>query len=254
MASFSGKTALIVGGSHGIGFSTAQLLIKHGTKVLITGRSAAPIKAAHENLGDKAKVVPCDIRSIAAISDLVQTAKSYFGAGKSIDLLFINAGYAALEAFTQVSEESYRRHFDTNVFGTFFVAQKLAPMVKNGGSIVFTTSVSNQVGFPGMAIYSATKAAVQSFVQTIAAELASQQIRVNAVAPGFVKTPTMGVADSSPTELKEFEGKGAQTTPLGRIGEPEEIAKAVVFLAFEASFMTGSQLVLDGGLGSLKLH
>lgn len=254
MALHSSKTALVVGGSHGIGLSTAQLLISHGAKVLITGRSSPPIKAAQEKLGDEAKIVPCDITSSAAISDLVQTAESYFGVGNSIDLLFINAGYAALEPFVQVSEETYRRQFDTNVFGPFFVAQKLAPKIKRGGSIVFTTSVANQVGFPGMAIYSSTKAAVQSFVQTMAAELASQQIRVNAVAPGFVKTPTMGVANASPAELKEFEGQGAQTTPLGRIGEPEEIAKAVVFLAFDATFTTGSQLVMDGGLGSTRVH
>lgn len=254
MATYSGKTALIVGGSHGIGLSTAQLLINHGAKVLITGRRAAPIQAAQEQLGEQAKIVSCDITSSAAISDLVQTAESYFGVGKSIDLLFINAGYSAMEPFTQVSEESYRRHFDTNVFGAFFVAQKLAPTIKNGGSIVFTTSVANQAGIPGMAIYSATKAAVQSFVQTIAAELVGQQIRVNAVSPGFVKTPTMGVTNASPAELKEFEDFGAKTTPLGRNGEPEEIAKAVVFLAFDATYMTGSQLVVDGGLGSLKVH
>lgn len=133
-------------------------------------------------------------------------------------------------------------------------SSSLAQAIKNGGSIVFTTSVANQAGIPGMAIYSATKAAVQSFVQTIAAELASQQIRANAVSPGCVKTPTMGIVKASPAELKELEDFGAQITPLGRNGEPGEIAKAVVFLAFGAAFMTGSQLVLDGGLGSLKVH
>lgn len=254
MSSSSGKTAVIVGGSHGIGFTTAQLLIENGAKVLITGRSLGPIQAAKEQLESKAEVIPCDITSIPAIADLAHAVKSHFGEGQTIDLLFVNAGYASLEPFTAVSEASFRRTFDTNVFGAFFVTQTLAPMVKDGGSIVFTTSVTNKVGIPGVATYAASKAAVQSFVQTIAAELAPRKIRVNAVSPGFVKTPTMGVASASKDYLEEFEEQGVQTTPLGKIAEPLEVAQAVVFLAFETTFMTGSELVLDGGLALLKMH
>ncbi|OGM39776.1 short chain dehydrogenase [Aspergillus bombycis] len=254
MASYSGKNAVIIGGSHGIGLSTAQLLVDGGAKVLVTGRSLGPIEAAKQQLKDKAEIVPCDITSTADISDFVQTAQSFFGPGQSIDLLFVNAGYASLEPFSTVSEDSFRRTFDTNVFGAFFVVQKLSPLLKDGGSIVFTTAVSTQAGIPGMATYSASKAAVRSLVQTLAAELVSRKIRVNAVSPGFVKTPTMGIASASSDELREFENQGVQTTPLGRIGEPIEIARAVLFLAFEATFTTGSEVTLDGGLAFLKAH
>ncbi|KAE8386455.1 hypothetical protein BDV23DRAFT_196398 [Aspergillus alliaceus] len=254
MASYTGKNAVIIGGSHGIGLSTSQLLVDGGAKVLVTGRSLGPIEAAKQQLKEKADVVSCDITSTIAISALVQKVESYFGTGQNIDLLFINAGYAALEPFDVVSEDSFRRTFDTNVFGAFFVAQKLSPLLRDGGSIVFTTSVANRVGIPGMATYSASKAAVQSFVQTLAAELVGRKIRVNAVSPGFVKTPTMGVAGASNDDLREFENQGVQTTPLGRIGEPSEVARAVIFLAFEATFTTGSEVALDGGLALLKVH
>ncbi|KAF7591711.1 hypothetical protein BBP40_001225 [Aspergillus hancockii] len=254
MASYSSKNAVIIGGSHGIGLSTAQLLVDKNARVLVTGRSPEPIEAAKHQLNDKAHIVPCDITSGAAISELVETAQSYFGSGQSIDVLFINAGYASLEPFATVTEDSFRRTFDTNVFGAFFVAQKLSPLVRDGGSIVFTTSVANQVGIPGMATYSSSKAAVRSLVQTLAAELVSRKIRVNAVSPGFVKTPTMGVAGASGDDLREFESQGVQTTPLGRIGDPVEVARAVLFLAFEATFTTGSEVVLDGGLALLKVH
>ncbi|GIK07642.1 hypothetical protein Aspvir_003308 [Aspergillus viridinutans] len=167
--SYTNKTALIIGGSHGIGLSTAQL-------------------------GPATKVIPCDITSLPSISTLVDTASSFFGTGRTIDLLFINAGYAA------------------------------------------------------------SKAALHSFVQTLAAELVGAQVRVNAVSPGFVKTPTMGVVGASREELVEFEGQGVKGTPMGRIADPAEVAKAVVFLGFEATFTTGEQVVVDGGLATLRLH
>ncbi|RHZ60708.1 putative short chain dehydrogenase [Aspergillus thermomutatus] len=252
--SHADKTALIIGGSHGIGLSTAQLLLDQGAKVLVTGRSPDPIRSAQAQLGPAAKVIACDITSPPAIGTLFQTAESLFGTGRTIDLLFLNAGYAALEPFQDVSEASFRRTFDTNVFGTFFVAQKLAPVMKPGGAIVFTTSVANQMGIPGMGVYSASKAAVHSFVQTLAAELVGLRVRVNAVSPGFVRTPTMGVVGASKEELVEFEGLGVQSTPMGRIAEPAEVAKAVVFLGFEATFTTGEQVVVDGGLATLRVH
>lgn len=192
--------------------------------------------------------------SVASIDALVKTASSFFGNGRTIDLLFINAGYAALEPFADVSEASFRRTVDTNVFGAYFAAQKLAPMVAPGGAIVFATSVANQMGIPGMSVYSASKAAVHSLVQTLAAELVGVQVRVNAVSPGFVRTPTMGVVGASREELVEFERQGVKSTPMGRTAEPEEVARAVAFLGFEATFTTGEQVVIDGGLATLRLH
>ncbi|KAH9203192.1 putative short chain dehydrogenase, partial [Leptodontidium sp. 2 PMI_412] len=221
----------------GIGLATAELLIQSGVTVILTGRRTAPIQSVKQKLGDSAIVLQADIQTTA---------------GEKIDLLFINAGYAALEPIASVTEESFDRIFNTNVKGAFFIAQSLAPRVRDGGAIVFTTSVANKVGIPGMAAYSASKAALQSLVQTFAAEFATRRIRVTAVSPGFVKTPTMGVVDASKDSLESFEKGGIDSTPLNRIARPEEVARAVLFLGFEATFTTGTELVVDGGLASLK--
>ncbi|KAL5358133.1 hypothetical protein BJX96DRAFT_163549 [Aspergillus floccosus] len=250
MSTISNKKAVVIGGTHGIGLATAQLLLQQGVQVLVTGRSPQPIESAKQQLGSNAHVVPCDIRSLKEITELVHQTEARLG--DQIDLLFVNAGYAHLDAFTEVTEETFHRTFGTNVFGAFFTAQRLAPLVRQGGSIIFTTSVANKKGIPGMSVYSASKAAVHSLVQTLAAELAGRNIRVNAVSPGFIKTPTMGTAGLPSEALAAFEEEGVRTTPLGRIGDPEEVAKAVVFLAFDATFTTGSELVMDGGLVSLE--
>ncbi|KAH8433292.1 putative short chain dehydrogenase [Aspergillus melleus] len=202
----------------------------------------------------EAHLVACDFTSTAAIAQLNPATDAFFGPGTQVDLIFVNAGYAALEPFNAVTEDSFRRSFDTNVFGPFFAAQKLTPILNDGGALVFTTSVANQVGIPGMATYVTAKAAVQSLVQTLAAELMGRRIRVNAVSPVFVRTPTMGVANASADDRTTFKGEEVKATPLGRIWDPEEIARAVVFLGFEATFTTGSQLVLNGGLASLQVH
>ncbi|CAG8903934.1 unnamed protein product [Penicillium egyptiacum] len=252
MATNPNKKAVIVGGTHGIGLATAQLLLQQDIRVLVTGRSSQPIESAKQELGGRAHVVPCDISSLKGIAELTRQVESYFGPGQQIDLLFINAGYAHLDPFTDVTEETFCRTFNTNVLGAFFVAQSLVPSVRQGGAIVFTTSVANKTGIPGMSVYSASKAAVHSLVQTLAAELVDRNIRVNAVSPGFIKTPTMGVAGTPSEVLAAFEEEGVRTTPLGRIGNPEEVAKAVMFLAFDATFTTGAELVIDGGLTSLQ--
>ena len=132
--------------------------------------------------------------------------------------------------------------------GAYFTAQRLAPLVKEGGSFVFTTSIAHVTGVPGMSVYAGSKAALRSFAQGLAAELLPRNIRVNAVSPGFIKTPTMGVDGASPEQLAAFEKEGTDTTPMGRIGRPEEVARAVLFLAFDATFTTGAELPVDGGL------
>ncbi|KAL5352575.1 hypothetical protein ACLOAV_002523 [Pseudogymnoascus australis] len=246
---YSGKNVLIIGGTHGIGLSTAQLLIQDGATVILTGRNTT---TAQELLGSTAHVLPLDLQNLSEITSIPSKIHAHLGSDAKIDLLFLNAGYAALEPLATVTEESFDRTFNTNVKGTFFAAQTVAPLVRDGGSIVFTTSIANRLGIPGMGAYAASKAAVQSLVQTFAAELAGRRIRVNAVSPGYVKTPTMGVVGASGTELEEFEKHGAQTTPLGRVGEADEVAKTVRFLGFEGTFVTGTEVVVDGGLGFLR--
>lgn len=251
MPQIRGSNAIVIGGTHGIGLATAQLLLEKGAKVIITGHNTANLQSAKAQLKDEAIICGCDITSLEAITNLATTVSENYGSGPQLDLVFINAGYANLGPFNTVSEASFRHTFDTNVFGAFFVAQSFAPLVKSGGSIIFTTSIANRRGIPGMSVYSASKAAVHSFTQTLAAELAGKNVRVNAVSPGYIKTPTMGVVDTPKEALATFEAEGAQITPLGRIGNSEEVAKTVLYLGYDATFTTGSEVVVDGGLLSL---
>lgn len=243
MSAYASKQAVIVGGTHGIGLATARLLLAGGAEVLVTGREASAA-AARRELGER--VVASDIADLAAIDALTEQVRARLGA---IDLLFINAGVAELEPFDRVTAASYDRTFAVNTRGAFFTAQRLAPLVREGGAIVFTTSIASTSGTAGMAVYSASKAAIGAFARVMAAELLARGVRVNTVSPGFIRTPTMGTASSTPEERAAFEREGDAITPMGRIGTPEEVARAVLFLAFAATFTTGTELYVDGGLG-----
>jgi NAD(P)-dependent dehydrogenase (short-subunit alcohol dehydrogenase family) len=164
-----------------------------------------------------------------------------------IDAAFINAGVSQLAPFNQVTEASYDRQFDVNTKGAFFTTQRLAPLIRNGGAIVFTT-VANGPASPNLSVYSGSKAALRAFAQVFAAELVSRGIRVNAVGPGFIDTPTMGVAGLSDEERAVLEKLGDEITPMKRHGSPDEVARAALFLAFDATFTTGIELAVDGGL------
>jgi NAD(P)-dependent dehydrogenase (short-subunit alcohol dehydrogenase family) len=195
-------------------------------------------------LAARAHVVHADVTSMADIAALGATVEERLG---RIDYVFVNAGAATLEPFVQVTEASYDRLFAVNARGAFFTVQRLLPLMRDGGALVFTTSVADKEGIPGMGVYSASKAALWSFAQTLAAELLPRGIRVNAVSPGFIRTPTMGV-DASPEERATFEAEGRRLTPMGRMGTPEEVARAAIFLAAEATFTTGVELPVDGGI------
>ncbi|OJD16178.1 hypothetical protein AJ78_03610 [Emergomyces pasteurianus Ep9510] len=266
MLAYTGKNVVIIGGTHGIGLATAKLLLSQGARVLLTGRRPDPIAEARAELGITttttagAAVVQFDITSApASLSDLQASIETHIGTGRAIDFLFINVGYALLQPTAAVSEDSFDRTFNTNMRGPFFLTQKLAPSIKPGGSILFTTSTSIATGIPGMAVYSASKAAIYSFAQTLAAELAAhakqegeEAVRVNAISPGFVDTPTMGTVGISREEKEAFVQIGVKTTPVGRIASAEEVAKAAVFMGIEATYSTGAELVVDGGLRPLK--
>lgn len=245
MKRYTGKKAVVIGGTHGIGLATVQLLLEEGAEALLTGRSEKNIEAARHELGTQAQIVRSDIANqedIAALGTLVETT---FG---SVDFVFLNAGHAELEPFSQVTEASYDRQFNVNTKGAFFTVQRLAPLIREGGSIVFTTSIADESGTPGMNVYSGAKAAVRAFTRVFAAELLPRGVRVNAVSPGFIKTPTMGVAGASEAERTAFEKEGDEVTPMKRNGTIDEVARAVLFLAFEATFTTGAELPVDGGL------
>jgi NAD(P)-dependent dehydrogenase (short-subunit alcohol dehydrogenase family) len=244
-AALAGKTAVITGGTIGIGLATARALLAEDARVMVTGRSAEHVAAAQRELGPRAHVVRSDTARLADIEALARAAKQALG---EIDLLFVNAGIALLENHDQVTEASYDQTFAVNTRGAFFTVQRFAPLIRRGGAIVLTTSIANETGTPGMAVYTGSKAALRSFARSFAAELLPRGIRVNAVSPGFIRTPTMGATRASAEARAAFAHEGEELTPMKRIGAPEEVARAVLFLAFDATFTTGVELPVDGGL------
>lgn len=248
MTRYATKTAVIIGGTHGMGRATAEMLVDGGARVLLTGSGADTVAAAAQAFGDRACVVRSDVTDARAVDALGARVAAELG---DVDLLFLNAGHARLVPLADADDALYQRTFDVNVRGPYFTARRLAPLLRAGGSLVFTTSIANESGYPGMSLYAGAKAAVRAFVRNLAAELAPRGVRVNAVSPGFIDTPTMGVSGASAAELEAFAEEGRHTTPMKRIGEPSEVARAVLFLAFEATFTTGAELPVDGGLGQL---
>lgn len=243
---YAGKKAVITGGTIGMGLATAQALREGGAEVLVTGRNPENLEAARRTLGPRAHVLASDAASLADIDALAATVRERFG---HIDLLHINAGIATLEPFEQVTEAGYDRAFAINTKGPFFTVQRLAPLMRPGSAIVVTSSIADEGGMHGMTVYSATKAALRSFASGFAAELVARGIRVNVVSPGFIDTPTLGIADATAAERAEFIRVGDQITPMRRHGTAAEVARAVLFFAFEATFTTGARLTVDGGLG-----
>jgi NAD(P)-dependent dehydrogenase (short-subunit alcohol dehydrogenase family) len=244
MSQYQGKQAVVTGGTHGMGLAVVKALLEGGAEVLLTGRNERNVYAARRALGPRAHVVRSDAASMVDIDRLGALVKEKLG---RIDFLFINAGISELEPFDQVTEATYDRIFNVNSKGAFFTTQRLAPLVREGGSIVLTT-VTNGQAYPNLSIYSGSKAALRAFAQVFAAELVSRGIRVNTVAPGFIDTPTMGVAGLSEERRAALKKLGDETTPMKRHGSIDEVARAVLFLAFDATFSTGVELTVDGGL------
>ena len=248
MERYAGKKAVIIGGTSGIGLATAKMLVDGGARVLVTGRSQAGLDSARKELGTGGVVVSSDARSLTDIDGLAAQVKTEFD---TIDLLFVNAGFSIPTPLDSVTEAIYDEMFNLNAKGPFFAVQKLAPMINRGGSVVLTTSIANVKGLPGQATYGAAKAALRSLARVLAAELLPQDIRVNAVSPGPIDT---GILEKVfPTEEMRTQVKGHTVgiIPMKRFGTSEEIAKAVLFLAFDATFTTGAELPVDGGWSQL---
>ena len=247
MARYQGKRAVVIGGTSGIGLATAKLLVDEGARVLVTGRTKAGLDKAREELGNDGIVAESDAASLADINKLADRVKSEFG---TLDLLFVNAGIARFAPFKSVTEAVYDELFSLNAKGAYFTVQKLAPLMTEGSAVVFTTSVANVKGLPMVSAYSASKAALRSMARSLASELLPRGIRVNAVSPGPIETPILGkimpkdAADEIVVQLREI-------NPMKRFGRPEEVAKAVAFLAFEATYTTGAELAVDGGSSQL---
>jgi NAD(P)-dependent dehydrogenase (short-subunit alcohol dehydrogenase family) len=241
-----GKRAVVTGGTIGMGLAIVRALTDRGAEVLYTGRSQARLDQAQAALETPlAHPLRSDATDQADLAALAGHAEAVLG---GVDYLFVNQGIAEFQTLEEVTEESWDRIFDVNTKGSFFTVQRLAPLIAEGGSIVFTT-VSNDEIFPGLSAYSGAKEAVAAFAKVLAAELLPRRIRVNAVAPGFILTPTMGVAELTEDQRAEFIEQGNASTPMGRGGTVEEIAAAALYLAVDATFTTGVELPVDGGFG-----
>ncbi|CAM5687471.1 Putative short-chain dehydrogenase/reductase SDR OS=Streptomyces glaucescens OX=1907 GN=SGLAU_25470 PE=3 SV=1 [Streptomyces glaucescens] len=242
----AGKRAVVTGGTIGMGRAIVQALTDRGAEVMYTGRNDQRLAEAQAALDTPlAHPVRSDATDAIAIAALGDQVADRLG---GIDYLFINQGIAEFQTIEEVTEESWDRIFDVNTKGAFFTVQRLVPLMSEGGSIVFTT-VSNDRIFPGLSAYSGAKEAVAAFAKVLAAELLPRKIRVNAIAPGFILTPTMGVAELTDEQRAEFIEQGNASTPMGRGGTVEEVAAAALYLATEATFTTGMELPVDGGFG-----
>jgi NAD(P)-dependent dehydrogenase (short-subunit alcohol dehydrogenase family) len=246
---FSGKVAVITGGSTGIGLATAKRFIEEGmANVFITGRRKDALDRAVADIGRNATAVQGDVANLSDLDRLYEVVQRQ---NRKVDVIFANAGIAQLKPFGSVDEEFYDLHFDANVKGLFFTVQKLLPLMNDGGAIVLTASIADIKGFPDISVYSATKAAVRSFARTWTNELKGRHIRVNAISPGHIDTPVFDSWQQG-NALAKMKEELAKTVPLGRMGEADEIAKAVSFLASdEASYISGIELFVDGGVAQI---
>ncbi len=248
MAPYQDKKVVILGGTSGMGLATAKMLVAEGASLLVTGRSQAGLDSAKQELGTGALVVSSDARSLTDIDALAAQVKAEFD---TIDLLFVNAGFSIPAPLANVTEAIYDEMFNLNAKGPFFAVQKFAPLINRGGSVVLTTSVANVKGLPGQATYGAAKAALRSLARTLATELLPQDIRVNAVSPGPIATPILDKVFPDKNVAAQVREKTMGMIPMKRFGTPEEIAKAVLFLAFDATFTTGLEIPVDGGWSQL---
>ena len=237
------KTAVITGGTTGIGLETAKQFIEAGARVVITGREQERLAAAVEQLGANAIPVQVDVRSLSDLDTLASRVQELGG----LDILFANAGIGYFAPLEQIDEALYDNQFNINVKGVFFTVQKLANLLTEGASVILNASAVNEKGAPTGSVYFATKAAVRSLARSLAAEL-GPRIRVNALSPGIVRTHFQNKLDLPPEVFEGFIDSVKQAAPLKREGRAEEIAKAAVFLASDdSSYMTAADLVVDGG-------
>jgi NAD(P)-dependent dehydrogenase (short-subunit alcohol dehydrogenase family) len=249
MGKLDGKIALITGGSSGIGLATAKQFVNEGAHVFITGRREPELAAAVKEIGRNVTGVQGDVSNLGDLDRLFSQIKQRKG---RLDVVFANAGVAKYAPFGEITEELFDSIFDINVKGLLFTVQKALPMLPDGASIILNASIVASKGLPSNSVYSATKAAIRSFARTWTTDLRSRRIRVNAVSPGSTDTPGLNeLLASSPVGEQRL--KSVQSSiPLGRLGTPEEIAKAVVFLASDdSSYITGTELFVDGGFAQV---
>lgn len=249
MGKVESKIALVTGGSSGIGLATARLLVAEGAYVFITGRRKSELDKAVTSIGSNVRSIQGDIANLEDIDRMMSVIKAEKG---RIDIIVANASVNEVGPLPDVTPEHFDKIFNINTRGTFFMVQKSLPLLSNGGAIVLVSSVANELGVSMYTVYSASKAATRSFGRTWAAELKERGIRVNTVSPGPIDTPIFETQFHSQEEIDAAKKHFASSVPLGRVGRPEEIASAILFLASDdSSYSTGIDLVADGGLSQL---
>ena len=244
-----GKIALVTGGSTGIGFATAKQFVDEGAYVFITGRRQAELDAAVKAIGANVTAVQADSSNLADLDKVYAQIKKDKG---KLDVLFANAGGGEFAPLGSITEEHFDRTFNTNVRGLVFTVQKALPLMPDGASILLNASIVSIKGLPAFSVYSATKAAVRSFARSWTVDLKERKIRVNVISPGPIDTPAVAGLANTPEEREALYKQLIATVPLGRIGRPDEIAKAAVFLASDdASFVAGVEFFVDGGAAQI---
>jgi NAD(P)-dependent dehydrogenase (short-subunit alcohol dehydrogenase family) len=246
MSKLSGKVAVITGGSSGIGLATAKRFVEEGAYVFITGRRDAELQKAKATIGKNVTTVQGDASILEDLDRLYRIVKETKG---HVDIVFANAGFVEHQTIDVVTPEHFDKTFNINVRGVLFAVQKALPLMKNGGSIILTASIVAVKGLPAHGVYGATKAAVRSFARTWTTELKDRGIRVNTLSPGATDTPIIDGQFTSKEQADAAKASFAGATPMGRLGRPEELAAAALFLASDdSSFITGIDLQVDGGL------
>ena len=247
MNKLEGRIALITGGNSGIGLATAKRFVSEGAYVFITGRREKELAAAVKEIGNNITAVQGDVSNLADLDRLFDRIKRE---KNRLDIVFANAGFARQADLGQITEELYDTTFNINVKGVVFTVQKALPLMPDGASIILNASIVASKGLPANSVYSATKAALRSFARTWTTDLKHRRIRVNAVSPGVIDTP--GLAELIASGGAGKERLGLNAVPLGRMGTPDEIAKAAVFLASDdSSYVTGAELFVDGGFAQV---
>jgi NAD(P)-dependent dehydrogenase (short-subunit alcohol dehydrogenase family) len=243
MGKLQGRVALVTGGTEGIGLAVAKLFVEEGAYLFITGRRQKELDQAVKTIGDNVAGIQGDVANMADLDRLYET----IGRAKGrIDVVVANAGVGEFAAFGKATEEHFDKLFDINVKGTFFTVQKALPLLVEGGSVILIGSVASVKGTSSFGVYGATKAALRSFARTWTTDLKERRVRTNVLSPGPIKTPLSG--RQSPDAIARI----VSTVPMGRMGEPDEIARAALFLASDdSSFVTGIELFADGGRGQV---
>jgi NAD(P)-dependent dehydrogenase (short-subunit alcohol dehydrogenase family) len=245
MKKLEGKIAVITGGNSGIGLATAQRFVEEGAYVFITGRRQSELDEAVKQIGDNIAGVQGDVSNLADLDRLYATVKQKKG---RLDILFANAGVAEYASLEEITEAHFDKTFSINVKGLLFTVQKALPLIQDGGSIILNASIAASKGIEASSIYNATKAAIRSFARSWTVDLKHRKIRVNAISPGPIDTPGLRNLVKTDGLLEQIKAM----VPLGRMGAPEEVAKAVSFLASDdSSYVTGIELFVDGGMAQI---